>query len=143
MAATPQLYLSFNGQCEEAFRFYADRLGGSITGLFTWADAPGGATDAPPGWAAKVMHAALDLGGTVILGADSPPDRYVRPQGFQIMIERDDPAQVERIFDALADGGTIEMPLQETFWSLRFGVLTDRFGIPWSIGCAQPPTAVA
>jgi PhnB protein len=97
------------------------------------------AGDVPPGWEAKIMHGSIVLGGVTVLGADLPPGRYQRPQGFRIFLEADDPDDTERLYQALAEHATIEMPLQETFWSRRFGVLTDRFGIPWTLSCAQAP----
>jgi PhnB protein len=136
MALKPHIYLSFNGQCEAAFKAYEKILGGKTESFFTWGGSPI-AADAPPEWASKVMHATLSVGGTVIAGADVPPERYERPQGFNILLGMDDPREAERIFQALAEGGTVTMPLEKTFWALRFGALTDRFGIPWSINCEQ------
>ena len=138
---TPQIYLSFNGDCEAAFRYYAEHLGGTIQGLFPYAGSPE-AAKAPPGWETKVMHGSLKVGDIVINGADvTPASVYEWPQGFQLFLEPEDPAEAERLFAALAAGGTVEMPLQQTFWSIRFGVVRDRFGIPWSINCAQAPQA--
>ena len=78
-----------------------------------------------------------------ISGSDVPPDRYEAPQGFQVVLQMDDPVAAERVFNALAENARIAMPLQETFWAIRFGVLVDQFGIPWSINCekAVEPTA--
>jgi PhnB protein len=79
-----------------------------------------------------------------LMGADAPPDRYQKPQGFSLTVELKDEAEAGRIFDALAEKGTVEMALQETFWAVRFGVVVDRFGIPWTINCepAATPRAV-
>ena len=95
------------------------------------------AGDVPPGWETKIMHGSITLGGIIVAGADPPPGQYEAPKGFRIFLEADDPADTERLFHALADNATIEMPLQQTFWSLRFGVLTDQFGIPWTISYAS------
>ena len=138
MKLDPHISLAFNGHCEAAFKFYERCLGGRIINVFTWGDSPM-ANEAPPGWAAKVMHATLAIGATVITGSDVPPAHYVQPQGFEIMIRTDDARDAERTFHELAENGTVKMPIQQTFWSVRFGVLVDRFGIPWSINCEQSP----
>jgi PhnB protein len=139
MTPTIQIYLSFNGDCEAAFRFYEQRLGATRGGMFPYANSPM-AGAAPPGWETKIMHGSITLFGITIAGADPIPDQYERPKGFRVFLEVDDPAETDRLFNALAENATIEMPIQETFWSLRFGVLTDQFGIPWTISCAQAPT---
>lgn len=139
MTPTPQIYLSFNGDCEAAFRFYEQRLGATRGGMFPYANSPM-AGIVPPDWGTKIMHGSITLGGMTVAGADPLPEQYERPKGFRVFLEADDPADAERLFNALAENATIEMPLQETFWSLRFGVLTDQFGIPWTISCAQAPT---
>ena len=136
MTPTPQIYLSFDGNCEAAFRFYAERLGATMGLMHPYANSP---MNAPPEWGTKIMHGSITLGGITICGADPPPGGYFPPSGFRILLEADDPADVERLFNALAENATIEMPLQETFWSLRFGVLTDQFGIPWTLSCSQVP----
>ena len=137
MALTPQINLAFKGQCEAAFRFYQQHLNGTIAFMLAWGDSPM-AGDAPPGWDVKICHATLRIGDTVITGSDVPPDRYEQPRGFEILLAMNDPVEAERVFAALAEGGTIKMPLQETFWASRFGVLVDQFGIPWSINCETP-----
>lgn len=138
MTPTPQIYLSFKGDCEAAFRFYEQRLGATTASMFPYGNSPM-AGDVPSGWETKIMHGSITLGGITVLGADSPPGTYEQPKGFRIFLEADDPAGTERLFHALAENATIEMPLQQTFWSLAFGVLTDQFGIPWTLSCAQTP----
>ena len=138
MTPTLQIYLSFNGDCEVAFRFYEQRLGATRAQMFPYANSPM-AADIPPGWETKIMHGSITLGGITVLGADLAPGRYEQPKGFRIFLEADDPADTDRLFHALAENATIEMPLQQTFWSLRFGVLTDQFGIPWTLSCARGP----
>ncbi|MEW6268511.1 MAG: VOC family protein [Thermodesulfobacteriota bacterium] len=126
-------YLTFDGRCREAFEYYAKVLGGEIEGMFTHGESPM-AAQTPAPWRSKVMHAQLSLrGGTVLMGSDAPPERYERPNGFSVAVHVDSAAEAQRVFDALADGGRVEMPLQETFWAHRFGLLTDRFGIPWMV----------
>jgi PhnB protein len=141
MQLNPQISLAFNGQCEAAFRFYERHLNGAVTFMLTWGASPMAAS-APPGWDAKIAHATLKIGDTAILGSDVPPERYARPGGFEVVLQIDDIAAAERIFQALTEGGEIRTPLQETFWASRFGVLVDQFGIPWSINCerAAEPT---
>jgi PhnB protein len=142
MRLTPHIYLSFNGQCEAAFKFYEQRLGGKIVGMFTWGTSPD-AAQAPAGWDSKIAHASIEIGGVTIMGADMPAVRYEPPKGFQILLAVDEPAAADRAFEALAENGTIQMPMQQTYWSARFGAVTDRFGIPWSINCEQRPASAA
>jgi len=136
MKLNPHISLGFNGQCEAAFKLYEQCLNGTIAYMLTWGNSPA-AADAPPGWDAKIYHATLKIGDTAIAGGDVLPDRYEPPKGFQILLNMDDPVAAERVFQALAEKGTIAMPLQETFWASRFGVLVDQFGIPWSINCER------
>ncbi|MGH9530442.1 MAG: VOC family protein [Terriglobales bacterium] len=129
-------YLNFNGQCEAAFKFYEKCLGAKIASTFPFKDSPM-AKDVPAEWQSKLMHATLNMKDEVLMGADAPPGRYSKPQGFSVSIGLKDVAQSERIFRALAEGGTVQMPIQETFWAARFGMLTDQFGIPWMINCEK------
>jgi PhnB protein len=129
-------YLSFNGQCEEAFKFYEKCFGGKITFSMKYGDSPM-AEQAPPEWAKKIMHVTLALGDRVLQGADAPPGQYQKPQGLTVALAMKDAAEADRIFKALEDRGVVGMPLQETFWALRFGAVTDRFGIPWMINCEK------
>lgn len=129
-------HLSFNGQCREAFKFYEQSLGANIGFIMTYGESPMG-QQTPAEWRDKVMHARLDIGNQTLMGADAPPDRYERPQGFAVAIHTDQPAEAERIFKQLAEGATVQMPLQETFWAQRFGMLVDRFGIPWMLNCEK------
>jgi PhnB protein len=129
------VHLSFNGQCKVAFEFYADLFGGRIVTMMSWADSPM-AAQAPAGRGGDILHASLDLDGSTLIGSDSAGTQS--PQGFAVLLEPSDPATAERWFAALAEGGSVDMPLQETFWAARFGVLRDRFGIPWEINCGKP-----
>jgi PhnB protein len=137
MTPVTQIYLSFDGNCEAAFRFYEQRLGATGVSLFPYANSP---MAVPPGWQTKIMHGSITLGGVTVAGSDPPPGGYVHPQGFRMYLESGDPAETERLFNTLAENGRIEMPLQQTFWTLSFGMLTDQFGIPWMVSCAQAPT---
>ena len=132
-------YLSFDGQCEAAFQFYERLFGGKIQMMLTYGNSPM-AEQAPPEWRGKIAHATLAVGDNVLMGADVLPGQYEKPRGFQVMLGINDPLDAERIFQGLAENGTVQMPLQTTFWSARFGVLVDRFGVPWSINCEQAPS---
>jgi PhnB protein len=129
-------HLSFNGQCEAAFRLYEQCLGGKILMMMTNGDSPMAEQTAPE-WRSKIMHATLDLGDQVLMGGDTPPEQYQKPQGFSLLLHLDDAAAADRIFNTLSENGTVQMPLQETFWALRFGALVDQFGVPWSINCEK------
>jgi len=142
MKLTPHVSLSFNGQCEAAFRLYERCMNGAISFMLTWGDSPM-AAEVPPDWRSKIYHATLKVGDTVITGGDPAPDRYEQPKGFSVILQLDDPPTAERIFHALAENARVEMPLQETFWANRFAVLTDRFGIPWTINCENPAAAAS
>lgn len=126
-------YLSFNGQCEEAFRFYEQCFGGNIEAMMSYGDSPM-AEHMPPEQHTRIIHASLTIGDEVLMGGDVP-ERYEAPKGFSVSLHIDDPTEAERIFNTLADKGTVTMPLEPTFWAERFGMLIDRFGIPWMINC--------
>ncbi|HEV2389070.1 MAG TPA: VOC family protein [Candidatus Acidoferrales bacterium] len=129
-------HLSFKGDCEAAFKFYEQRLGGKIQFLLTYGASPA-AKDVSPEWRDKIIHATLQLGDSILAGVDTPPSHYQDPRGISLTLETKDPAEAERAFAALAEGGEVQMALQETFWAARFGMLTDRFGIPWMVNCGK------
>lgn len=129
-------YLSFNGQCEAAFKFYEKVLGGRIEAMMPHEGSPM-ADQVPPEWRSKIMHASLSVGEDVLMGSDAPPDHYEPMKGLTVMLGIDDPGEAERVFHALAENGTVRMPIQKTFWAARFGMLVDRFGTPWMINCEQ------
>ena len=129
-------YLLFNGKCEEAFKFYAQCLGGKIEAMMPHAGTPA-EKHAPPEWREKILHACLSVDGELLMGSDAPPQHYEPPQGFSVSIQPKDPAAGERIFNQLAEQGIVKMPFQQTFWAYRFGMLVDRFGIPWIINCEK------
>jgi len=126
-------YLNFKGDCAEAFKFYEKTFGGKITFQQTFGDSPMKG-DVPPEWSGKLMHVTLEVGSATVMGSDAPPDRYQKPQGFFVALSVSRPEDADRIFGALAAGGSVHMPIQKTFWAERFGMLVDRFGIPWSVG---------
>ena len=132
MQMTP--YLSFNGHCEEAFRLYARCLGGQLGAIFRYAGTPL-ADQVPADWQDKVMHASLTVGEHVLMGGDVAPDRYEEPRGFSLSLHLKDAAEAERVFHELGKGGRFAVPLGKTFWAERFGMVVDRYGIPWLINC--------
>lgn len=130
-------YLNFNGTCGAAFRFYERCLGGKIEMMMTHGESPM-AEQSKPEWRDRIMHARLVIGDAVLMGSDAPPEMFQTPQGFSISISAETPAEAERIFKALSEKANVRMPLQQTFWAARFGMLTDQFGIPWMVNCEQP-----
>lgn len=137
MQATP--YLHFNGNCQEAFRFYEKVLGGKIEALHTYAQMPPGTPPmAPPD---KIMHASLRAGNVHLMGSDAADGYYERPQGFRVCLSVPQPEEADRLFAALSPGGQIMMPIQETFFSRRFAMFSDRFGTPWMVECPMQENA--
>lgn len=131
-----QPYLMFDGRCEEAFRFYEQCLGGRIEVMQTHGDSPI-AAEVPPDWHKRILHARLVVGDAVLMGSDCPPEQYAAPQGLYVSANVDSPADADRVFNAFAENGTVTMPIEQTFWAARFGMLVDRFGTPWMINCDQ------
>lgn len=129
-------YLNFNGECEAAFRFYEQCLGGKMIFMMTHGESPM-AEQVTPEWRNKIIHATLTVGDRVLMGSDAPPEHYEKPKGFSVSLSVENPQEAERIFNALAEKGRVQMPLQKTFWSTCFGTLVDRFGIPWMVSCEQ------
>jgi PhnB protein len=136
MEHTMQLnpYLNFNGQCEEAFKFYEQCLGGKIEAMMTHEGTPM-AEHVPAEWRSKILHARMSIGDTVVMGSDAPPDRYDAPHGFYVSLNIEKPEDADRIFHALSENGKVEMPIDKTFWAERFGMTVDRFGTPWMVNC--------
>jgi PhnB protein len=127
-------YLLFNGDCETAFKFYEKSLGARIEALLTHEGTPMEKM-VPAEWRKKIIHARLKLGDKVLMASDCPPEHYVKPQGFSVNLDFKSSAEAERVFNALAEKGSVQMPLQQTFWAAKFGMVTDRFGTPWMINC--------
>jgi PhnB protein len=130
------LHLAFGGQCEAAFKFYERCLGGKILTMLSYGDSPM-AEQVPAEWRGKIVHATLTAGDSTLMGADVLPEQYERPKGFHALLGIDDPAEAERVYQALVENGNAQMPLQQTFWAVRFGVLVDQFGVSWEINCEQ------
>jgi PhnB protein len=133
-------YLAFDGTCEAAFNFYQRCLGGELVAMMKYSGSPM-AAQTPAEWRDKIMHARLIVDGEVLMGSDAPPGRHEPPKGFHASINVDTAAEAERIYAALSEGGSIVMPLQETFWATRFGMFSDRFGTPWMINVEKPLSA--
>jgi PhnB protein len=129
-------YLLFDGQCEAAFKFYEKCLGGKIEAMIPHEGTPA-ADYVPAEWRAKILHARMVVGDQILMASDAPPGRQAKPQGFSVNLAFKDPAEAERVFKALAEGGSVTMAFGETFWAMRFGMLVDRFGIPWMVNCEK------
>jgi PhnB protein len=132
MQLTP--YLSFKGDCEAAFKFYEQSLGGVLGPIFRYGGSPM-ADRAPADWSDKVMHGSITVGGQVLMGADIAPGQYEEPKGFSLSLQMASIAEAERVFGELARDGNVVMPLEKTFWAERFGMVVDPFGISWLINC--------
>jgi PhnB protein len=131
-----KVHLNFKGDCDEALRFYEKALGAKRTFSTSWGDSPM-AKDAPKGWDRKIMHATIRIGDAEIMAADSPPDRYQPMTGFSMSLNVATPKEADKVFTTLSEGAKVTMPLQETFWAQSFGMLTDKFGVPWMVNCSK------
>lgn len=126
-------YLNFDGNCAEAMRFYERTLGGKLEMMLKTGDSPM-AAQCPPGSADRIMHARLVLDGSVLMASDTMPGQpYNGMKGFALSLIYGSNAEARRVFDALAEGGRVDMPMQKTFWSEAWGALVDRFGTPWMV----------
>jgi PhnB protein len=130
-------YLSYSGNCAEAFKFYETAAGGKIEMIMTYGQAPPG-SPVPPNMSDKVMHASMTIGDAAIMGSDAPVQFASTPAGFSVSINLDNPEEADRLYAALSEGGTIKLPITETFWAQRFAMFIDKFSIPWMINCAKP-----
>ncbi len=130
-----QAYLSFDGRCEEAIEFYRRALGAELTLLMRFKEAPEPAAPGmvPPGSENKVMHATLRIGETLVMASDGRCVGAPVFKGFCLSLTVADAAEADKAFVALADGGQVQMPLGKTFFSPRFGMVNDRFGVPWMV----------
>jgi PhnB protein len=126
-------YLSFKGDCEAAFKFYEQTLGATLGAIFRYGGSPMEG-DVPADWSDKVMHGSVAIGGAVLMGGDVASG-YEAPKGFSLSLQIKDAAEAERIFHEFVQGGRVTFPIAKTFWAERFGMVVDRFGIPWMINC--------
>jgi PhnB protein len=125
-------YLNFGGNCEQAFRFYEQYLGGKITMMMRHSEMPG-ATGVPDNWKNAILHANMTLADTQLMGADVPPDRFQPMRSAYLSLTVKSNEEAERIYGLLKDGGEIFMAMQETFFAQRFGMVRDRFGVSWMV----------
>jgi PhnB protein len=126
-------YLFFKGKCAEAMKFYEKATGGKIDMIMPYAGTPG-EEHVSKEWKDKIMHASMKIGDTWLMASDGTPDFKEDFGGFSVAIELKTPQEAEKVFKALSEGGTVRMPMAETFWANRFGMLTDKFGVPWMVG---------
>ena len=126
--------LNFGGNCEAAFRFYEQHLGGKITMMMNQSQAPG----APPGAGNAIIHARMNIGDTVLIGNDVPSNVFQRMRSVYLYLSVNSPAEAERVHKLLAEGGEVYMPMEETFFATRFSMLRDRFGVSWSVIHERP-----
>jgi PhnB protein len=134
-----EAYLSFAGNCEEALQFYEHALGGKIEQIHRFGGSPMDTAQLPADWKNKVMHATFNAGETRFMASDGMPGQPAgNYAGFQLSVNiRKDPAKARQVFEALSQGGKVQMPLQQTFWAVQFGMLTDKFGVPWMVNCEE------
>ncbi|HZO20654.1 MAG TPA: VOC family protein [Gemmatimonadaceae bacterium] len=131
-------YLNYGGNCRQAFEFYVEHLGGKITEVTTHGEL--GDPNTPPDMKDAIVHARMELGGTILLGADVPPARFQPMRSAYLTLMLDSSAEAERIYDLLKEGGQIFMPMEETFFARRFAMLRDRFGTSWMLLHEHAPT---
>ena len=126
-------YLFFNGRCEEAIEFYKRALGANVTMLMRYKDAPEPSPGLPPNSENKVMHASFTIGETTVMASDGHVTGKLQFEGFSLSITAKNEAEAERAFNALAEGGQVRLPLTKTFFSPKFGMLADKFGVGWMV----------
>jgi PhnB protein len=130
-------YLNYGGNCEQAFRFYEQHLGGKITMMMTHGEQPA-PNNVPPDWQKAILYARMTIGETEIMGNDVPPERFQPMRSVYLSLTVPSTEEAERIHALLADGGQIFMPMQETFFAFRFSMLRDKFGTSWMIIHERP-----
>ena len=135
-----QAYVSFDGRCEEALEFYKKSVGARVTNLIRWKDSPDPAMKSPPGHEEKIMNASFRIGDTELMADDGMGEKQAEFKGMTLAIEVADDAEAKRVFMALGEGGSVKMALMKTFWTSSFGMLTDKFGVPWMVNVAAPKT---
>lgn len=133
-------YLFFGGRCDEALDFYRQSVGATLLMRMRFDESPEPLPPGmiPPGFSSKVMHASMRIGNTTVMASDGCGEGP-RPAGFSLAVSVDTAGEATRMFDALADGGTVGMPLERTFWSPLYGTVTDRFGVSWMVMVAASP----
>jgi PhnB protein len=134
-----QPYLFFGGKCEEALEFYRTALGAEVQMLMRYKESPEPNPSMPSCFGDKVMHASVRIGETTVMASDGMCDGKPNFDGFSLSVAVPDEAEASRVFAALAEGGLVTMPLEKTFWSPKFGMLNDRFGVGWMVSVAPKP----
>ena len=135
-----QAYVSFDGRCEEALEFYKKSIGAEVTSLMRWKESPDAAMKAPPGFEEKIMNAAFRIGETELMADDGMGEKKAEFKGMTLAIVVTGDAEAKRVFTALGEGGNVTMPLMKTFWTSSFGMLTDKFGVPWMVNVEATKT---
>ena len=125
-------YLFFNGNCEEALKYYQKALGAQIEAMMPYGDGPA-EMPIPADWKTKIMHAKITIDGEVLMASDTPPGHFNPPQGFRVSLQVENPGDAAVRFVQLSDGGTVTMPFAKTFFSNGFGMCVDKFGTPWMV----------
>lgn len=128
-------HIDFNGQCKDAFEFYAKHLQGTIDTMLQFKNSPA-STSVSADWANKIVHANISIQGIELAGADVKPEHYQKPKGCYLLLSCNTESSVKSIFNQLSIGGEIVFPPQKTFWSPCYAIVIDQFGVPWKINCA-------
>lgn len=131
-----QAYLNFGGRCEEALTFYKESIGAEVLDLMRWKESPDPVMKAPASYGEKIMHATFKIGSTTLMADDGMEQGKIEYKGFTLTIEAANDAEAKRVFAALGEGGKVQMPLAKAFWTSSFGMLTDKFGVPWIVNVA-------
>ena len=134
-----QAYVTFGGRCEEALEFYKKAVGAEVKDLLRWKDSPDAAMQPPPGYEEKVMNASFRIGDSELMADDGMGAKQVEFKGMTLALSVADDAEAKRDFTALGEGGSVQMPLAKTFWTSSFGMLTDKFGVPWMVNVDASP----
>ena len=132
-----QAYITFSGRCEEALAFYKKAVGAEVTGLMRWKESPDKDMKGSPGFEEKIMNAAFRIGETQLMADDGMGDKTAEFKGMTLAIEVADDAEAKYVFTTLGEGDKVTMPLMKTFWTSSFGMLTDKFGVPWMVMTEQ------
>lgn len=127
-------HVDFNGQCRQAFEYYAENIGGKIGTMLRFRDSPVSHA-VPESRQDEIVHANISIDGVELAGADLASEQYERPRGFYVLLSVDSEEKVKSVFNALKVGGEIILPPQKTFWSKCYGIVVDPFGVPWKINC--------
>jgi PhnB protein len=133
-----QAYLDFGDRCEEALEFYKKSVGAKVTMMMRMKESPDPAMKAPPGREEKIMHASFTVGETELMASDAMGQASAGFKGVSLALSAASDAETKRLFDALGEGGSVQMPLTKTFWTSSFGMVQDKFGVSWMVLTASP-----